>query len=191
MGSSSSGVKVFKRLVSAKHDFAAALGAAQWLRSNYQVLHEGMAYRAIETGIVVSYARPFGSNNGLGSLPKDFQIFDDRDAQHVHDRLLFARNTQEAHNDILRRGSLITSSPRTSGARLSDPLDIRIEITEDGHTFWDLATPALATRELDRLIRMIGIQSDRVKNAIALSFDKMLKEKPRHPGTYTLGIDFP
>lgn len=181
-----SDVKAFKRLVSAKHDFAAALEAAEWLRSNYQALHEGIAYRAIETGIVVSYARPFGSNNGLGPLPKNFQVVEDNDAQHVHDRLLFARNTQEAHNDILRRGRLITSADR-----VSDPLNIRIEITNDGRTFWDLATPALAIRELDRLIRMIRIQDERLKTAVAQSFNKMLKEKARCPGLYTLGIDFP
>jgi hypothetical protein len=60
--------------------------------------------------MIVKYARPFGANNGLGSLPDDpFGHFSDSRLQRFHERVLDSRNKMEAHNDILLRGELLES----------------------------------------------------------------------------------
>jgi len=43
------------------------------------------------TGIVINYARPFGRNEGLGTLPQDFRkvgFFGTTDLQPVHDYVM-------------------------------------------------------------------------------------------------------
>jgi hypothetical protein len=116
-------VSLFKKLVCASIDFSAAREATELLIANYERWEDGDASRAIETGIVVSYARPFGENRGLGSLPRLFQTIDDADAQMVHSRVLDARNVLEAHNNLLERGRLISS--RDVG---DDPLNIQVDV---------------------------------------------------------------
>jgi hypothetical protein len=66
-------VKTFTRLACASIDFSAAREAAETLIANYQDWQHGDAIRAVTTGIIVAYARPFGENDGLGALPKSFR----------------------------------------------------------------------------------------------------------------------
>ncbi len=184
--SDSKPIKALKRLLCAYHDFEAASAATNLLISNREKWEDSVARRAIETGIVVSYARPFGENHGLGTLPKHFRVIDDLDAQRVHDRVLLARNALEAHNDMLERGGLIAGHVRGD-----DPLNVKITVVDDGHTFWDINTASLDLFQLKRLLRMIGIQQKRVEAAAHSALKKMFDQSPRAPGEYSLGVDFP
>ena len=118
-------------------------------------------------------------------MPKSFRTIDDKDAQAVHDRVLLARNILEAHNNVVQRGSLISS--RTCG---NDPLNIQIEVLGDGQTFWDLAVPMLRQPELDRLLQMLRIQHKRVESALDSALRSILEEFPKSPGKYLLATDF-
>lgn len=179
-------VSLFKKLVCAQIDFSAAREATELLVTNYKTWEHGDASRAIETGVIVSYARPFGENHGLGSLPKSYREIDDADAQMVHNRVLDARDVLEAHNNLLERGRL--SSSRHVG---NDPLNIQVEVRRDGSAFWDAATPALRLPELNRLLRMLCIQEQRVRTAADSMRKAWLDENPYLAGSYTLEKDFP
>jgi hypothetical protein len=184
--SDSQPVKALKRLLCAYHDFEAASAATELLISNREKWEDSIARRAIETGIVVTYARPFGENHGLGALPSEFRVIDDPDAQRVHERLLLARNALEAHNDMLERGGLIAGHVRGD-----DPLNVRITVLDDGHTFWDINTASLDLFQLRRLLRLLIIQQKRVEDAAHSALKKMFDQSPRAPGEYSLGVDFP
>src|SRR5262245_49899721 len=59
------------------------------------------------TGIVVTYARSFGENQGLSRIPRKFREFTDVNLQKLHDRLLETRDTMYAHRDIKKEGALL------------------------------------------------------------------------------------
>ncbi|PYI92198.1 MAG: hypothetical protein DME97_10695 [Verrucomicrobia bacterium] len=179
-------MKAFKRLVWAKADIAAARDLTEILLTNLKILHENLAYRAIETGIVVSYARPFGENDNLGTLPNEFRQFDDAGAQIAHDGILRARDIQEAHNNLRERGSLI-QAPFTA----EEAINVEVEIKEDGRTFWEVRPPSLAVGQIERMLKLFRIQEDRLEKEIQSSFALLLREHPKMPGIYKLGVDFP
>jgi hypothetical protein len=179
-------IKRFKQLVFAKTDVHAAKSAAQHLLDNFDLLHRDWAYRAIETGIIISYSRPFGENQNLGSLPNQFRLFDDRDAQIVHDGILRARDIQEAHNNLRTRGSLVRApfSPE-------EAVSVSILITPDGRTFWEVRPPPLDLSDVKRMIRLFTIQEHRLRKEIQSVFEALLREHSGGPGDYRLGVDFP
>lgn len=179
-------IKTFRRLVWAKTDVLAARSAAECLLHDFDALHQDWAYRAIETGIIVSYSRPFGENENLGSLPHQFRTFDDADAQIVHDGILRARDIQEAHNNLRRRGSLV-QAPFTA----EEAINVCIQITDEGRTFWEVRPPSLARTEVDRMIRLFRLQEARLEKETQLVFNALLQEHSGEPGTYRLGVDFP
>jgi len=183
---SSKKVKNFKRLVFARADVHAARSAAQHLFDNFEALHRDWAYRAIETGIIVSYSRPFGENENLGSLPHQFRAFDDADAQIVHDGMLRARDIQEAHNNLRRRGSLVRAPFSAEEA-----VSVSILIAADGRTFWEIRLPSLDRSDIERMIRLFQIQENRLWREIQSVFDALLQEHSGEAGEFRLGIDFP
>ena len=62
------------------------------------------------TGVVVSYARSFGGNQGVSSLPKEFREFPDKDMQTQHDKLLEFRDLTFAHRDIHKESTMFDES---------------------------------------------------------------------------------
>jgi hypothetical protein len=162
-------------------DFTAAREATELLIQNYTQWDDGNAIRALTTGIVISYARPFGENHGLGSLPGNFRIIPDPDAQRVHDRVLDARDILEAHNNLEERGRLVSSRDATK-----DPLDIEIHVHNDGTMSWSAATPALRLPEYQRLLKLIRIQEQRASEASASALKDLLRNSDPLVGTYNL-----
>ncbi len=156
------------------------------LISNRKIWEDAPVRWAVQTGIIISYARPFGNNIGLGSLPAKFHSIGDPDAQRVHDRTLVARNTLEAHTNLLERGGLIAG--HVPG---DDTLNIRITVDGDGQIFWDINTASLGASELKRLLRLIVMQQERVKVAADALLLEMWGERSGPPGEYRLGVDFP
>ncbi len=179
-------VRTFKRLVFARVDVHAARSAAEHLLANFDLLHLNWGYRAVETGIVVSYSRPFGENDDLGRLPHRFRKFDDADAQIVHDAILRARNIQEAHNNLRQRGSLVRAP-----FNADDAVSVSILIEADGRTFWEVHPPSLERGDVERMIRLFQIQEARLRDEIQIVFHALLEQHSAVPGQYRLGIDFP
>src|SRR5437588_8016768 len=109
---------------------------------------EGWKWRAMETGIVVSYARPFGENEGLGALPNRFQIFQsDTDFARVHSLLLHARDVVAAHNNLLERKSILASNvPEGEAERIS------IIVEANGQSWWTVPVPTLPADNIRRVV---------------------------------------
>jgi hypothetical protein len=178
-------VKALKRLCCARVDFESAAEAARALLKTRGMTKP--ARMALQCGMIVKYARPFGANNGLGSLPDDpFAHFSDSRLQRFHERVLDSRNKMEAHNDILLRGELLES--RCQKRKTS--LKIEIVLAKKGID-WLIETHSLDSNVLKSFLRLIETQASRVENAINKLLIELCFIKPRRMGKYTLGVGFP
>jgi hypothetical protein len=174
-------------LIWAECDFSAAQGATKYLIDNYESLHAGNVYRPIETGIVITYSRPFGNNQGLGSLAGLFRTFDDSEFADAHDFLLLTRDIQEAHHDLSKRASISHSSFGPDGID-----GVQIEIGENGQVgVWDVLRPKFIKTDLERIEKLIGFQRNRAERQIVARFKALALERDWPPGRYILGRTFP
>jgi hypothetical protein len=88
------------------------------------------SYPGLVAGIVVNYARPFGENRGLGSLPNEFRevgFFGTTDLQPAHQYVMAMRNQLFAHYDLTKFPKLTKG---VSGLRPPD--EIELEFEENG-----------------------------------------------------------
>jgi hypothetical protein len=76
------------------------------------------AARALETAMVICYARPFGRNNGIGPLPVKYAPQDER-GRAMHDVLLMLRSKAYAHTDA-ESGREITNITGMGGGKARD-----------------------------------------------------------------------
>jgi hypothetical protein len=86
----------FNRLVLAAQDMEECRAAAQFLHEATNL--SGDVRRALETGIAVAYARPWGKTNTIGVLPDHWKPTDP-DQLTLHDELITVRNKVYAHTD--------------------------------------------------------------------------------------------
>ncbi len=179
-------VTAIKRLIWAKLDVRSALELAEHLHANYDELQKGWAFRAIQTGIVVSYSRPFGENENLGTLSSTFRNFDDPGTQHVHDGILRARDILEAHTNFRELPSFVKSA----SGNPADSLQVEIEIDTAGLIFWSIAPPFLEKDHIGHVIHVCQIQEKRLDVALQVALKAMAGPGPRKPGVYHLGVDF-
>ena len=141
---------------------------------------------AIYTGIVVSYARSFGANQGLSSLPDDFRKFDDPKFQNLHDFLIEARNTIYAHKDELKEGEkLAPGLPREALSK------IKFHIADTGVSHWIVQRPALSPAYLNDIIALCDLQRARLNETSSKMLAACLENKNYAPGDYVLGESFP
>ncbi len=141
---------------------------------------------AIYTGIVVSYARSFGANQGLSALPNEFRKFAEHKFQELHDLLLEARNTIYAHKDEKKEGDKL--APKLTPEDLSK---IRIHIADSGVSHWIVQRPALPPDYLEDIIALCELQMKRLKDASSKMLAAFLNGKSYSPGDYVLGENFP
>ena len=141
---------------------------------------------ALFTGIVVSYARPFGANQGLPALETAFKTFPTAKAQRLHDGLLEARNLIYAHND---RVTVPTSlNPSVSAAQMNE---IEIQIEPSGSSNWLIRRPTLGTSHVEPIGALCEFQIERLNKTSTAILQEFCKGKAYRPGAYTLGVDFP
>lgn len=86
----------FNRLVFAAQDMAECRAAIDFLLERNDV--SGDVRRALETGAVVAYARPWGSRSTIGALG-DHWLPRDPKQRTLHDALIKDRNKVYAHTD--------------------------------------------------------------------------------------------
>jgi hypothetical protein len=183
---SSRQIKAFRRLLWAMADIGAARQATDLLIRNFNAFHEGFTARALETGTIVSYARPFGENDGLGSLPQEFRMFDKAELQTYHDRILRSRDVLAAHNNLQETPSLVNPLiPRDTVSKVG------IEIERNFQTAWRINPPFLSPNVLAGMIKLFLFQEERIDRAIQTRFRAFLDRHHHAPGRYTLGEDFP
>lgn len=95
--------KEIRRLVFAQSDMAQAAVAAEYLLQEHV---NGDLCRALETAIVVCYARPFAGGNNAGILGEDWYPIDPAHRA-MHDKLRDLRDQVFAHNDITDKRGIV------------------------------------------------------------------------------------
>jgi hypothetical protein len=85
-----------RRLVIAESDMRQVEAAADYLA--FASMNADAA-RVLETGLVVTYARPFGERQGIGTLDRDEWAPKDEAMRKLHFALLKLRNKLYAHSD--------------------------------------------------------------------------------------------
>jgi hypothetical protein len=86
----------FNRLLFAAQDMAECRGAIDFLLSSYDI--PGDVRRALETGAVVAYARPWGKSNTIGALD-DHWLPQDTKQRALHQAVIHDRHKVYAHTD--------------------------------------------------------------------------------------------
>lgn len=138
------------------------------------------------TGIVISYARSFGENNGLSAISSQFRTFPNERQQKLHKVLLDARDTIYAHHDLIRQGERLPSK-----LRKEDFQKIEIEVAQCGDTEWVVTRPILPETYLRDIIALCQFQIDRLHVASDNMLAHFCHDKAYSPGSYVLGEDFP
>jgi hypothetical protein len=95
-------VKALRRLCWGEGDIRAARELSEWML-NHAKEYTDTCRRSLDAGIMITYARPFGENQGLGPLPSKFSKFQDSGLQKFHQKMIDSRNYIAAHNDHDRK----------------------------------------------------------------------------------------
>jgi hypothetical protein len=88
-------VNEIRRYRLAQADMRQVIAAVQALANEH---HNGYLCRALETAIIVCYARAFTSGNEVGSLGDEW-VPDDKELRRFHDEVLRLRDQVYAHTD--------------------------------------------------------------------------------------------
>jgi len=138
------------------------------------------------TGIVVTYARSFGENQGMSGIGGEFRSFTDRKLQLFHEALLEARDTVYAHRDMLK------PSVRLSMDLSREEIQkIGIHISSTGEARWTIKGPSLRPAHLQDIERLCDFQMTRFHEASTKMLQHFCKDKVFVPGDYVLGESFP
>jgi hypothetical protein len=157
------------------------------LQSNQPFERDVFLYRLVMTGVAVTYARPFGANDGIASLPHELRKFDDVGLREQHEELLLTRRKLYGHTDGNHRWDVE-----------SLPFGTQICFRRDGEGKTEVVpvvpTPDISPSSLPTIARLVEIQIHRVLDLMAELIGKMLVSggKTYNVGqTYTVGEDFP
>ena len=138
------------------------------------------------TGIVVTYARSFGANQGLSGMGSEFRKFPDPRMQSLHDFLLEGRDAIYAHKDRKKEVS------RLSTAKEQEEVGkIEIHISETGTTEWEVKCSSLPDKHIPDIAAICDFQIGRINNASTAMLGHFFQGKSYAPGTYLLGENFP
>jgi hypothetical protein len=141
--------------------------------------------QCIYAGIVISYCRSFGSNQGLSPLSSDFCNFLDPQQKKLHKILLHARDKIYAHRDLSNKGEYLPP-----GLQKEDFQPIEIHITES-ELRWHVKRPGLQEAYLPDIATLCKFQIDRINSASTQMLRHCYSEKSYSPGVYVLGDTFP
>lgn len=140
----------------------------------------------ILTGIIVSYCRSFGQNDGMPPLPSDFRILPSRVLQNTHDVLMELRDKRYAHSSH-------TYAPKSYpiSAYNDDLRAVKILISTDGRLTAHARREGFPDDEISRIVDLANFQRERIIHE-ALKLEQHLVDKFRlGAGEYLLGKDFP
>jgi hypothetical protein len=138
------------------------------------------------TGIVVTYARSFGENQGLSAIGSEFRNFTDRRLQVLHEALLQARDAIYAHRDMLNLGVRLSMDLSREEVQ-----KIGIHISPKGEARWTVKGPGLPPDRLHDIEHLCDFQMKRFHEASTKMLQHFCKDKVFIPGDYILGETFP
>jgi hypothetical protein len=177
---------LLKRLYWAQGDIQSARELCEHMIQNADEFEQRWVWRAMESGVVISYARPFGENTGIGKLPNRYQLFDDPKLLSAHKRLLRARDVVVAHNNIFERLSVLLSHVSEDEAT-----KVSIEISTDGQSSWSIPVPHLEVPHIQFVAELCRFQELRLSRESTAMLENFTKGCSYEAGTYGLGVDFP
>jgi hypothetical protein len=140
----------------------------------------------IYTGIVISYARSFGANNGLSAIGAEFRRFPDSRLEQLHHVLLDARDTIYAHRDLIREGERFPAERREE-----DFQQIEVDVAENGGTHWLVRRSSLPEAYLKDIATLCQFQIERLNASSSKMLEHFCREKSYSPRRYVLGETFP
>jgi len=178
-------VKKFLQLNLAREDFRAVKKLTEMFIAK-PLAETDLMFRPIMAGIVVTYARSFKSNNGIGLLKEPFISFSDTVLAKTHETLLRCRNGLYAHRDI-------SKSFTTDASNTVELYRLRIRIDTDENLEFAVCSnaPELNPMNLPNVVKLCSLQSGRAQAEIGKLWPVLTNGKKYRPGTYTFGADFP
>lgn len=124
--------KELHRLIVAQSDVSEAFQAWETYVETLPLENYALR-RALLSAIVISYCRPFTSNEGFGVLPAKWSHYSDARHRKWHDQLLKARNEVIAHSDqAIRQVTIVPAGielrPKLSGQLTPVSSEIGFEV---------------------------------------------------------------
>lgn len=192
MSEAESPVRPLQRLVHADKCFRQILRLCKFLESS-NLSEREEAFTPVMAGICVTYAQPFWTNEGLGSLPAHFREFppesqlpDREEYIRIHNGLLTGRDWIHEHFDhsklALRQGN--------------DPLrgrvgEMTVTLSAGGGITFAEAEPIWTQEELRMIAALCRFQSNRVVAEAKTLVTQLCAGKAYKLGAYVLGERFP
>lgn len=143
-------------------------------------------YNSCIAGLAISYARPFTSSQGLGSLPAEFEKFsgikNEINIESIHKDLIILRNKIAAHVDLPYANVAFQK-----GQYKLNPNEIKIQLTlagvivETNHT-------TLPKHRLAITAELFAIQGERTSEKIA-EFGVELLKRDKKLGSYIFKVN--
>lgn len=170
-----------------------AVGAWQSTESGIKILEsekpfdrDPFLYRLLMTGVAVAYARPFGNNYGIASLPDELGKFDNAELLEQHEELLLTRRKLYGHTDGNYLWN-VESLPFGTQIRFRENPEGRTEVVPV------LPTPDIGPASLPTIARLVQTQIYRVIDLMAAVVGGMIIPGKTYDidQTYTVGKDFP
>jgi hypothetical protein len=94
------------RLAVARTDIGSARAVARYASAHVREFTDEL-WLPLQDAIIISYARPFSSNEPFGPIPARWRRFDNPSHQQLHDELIRSRNELVAHADASTRSVTI------------------------------------------------------------------------------------
>ncbi|WP_322880770.1 hypothetical protein [Pandoraea sputorum] len=130
-------------------------------------------YQPLLFGAVVSYARPFTSNDGFGSLSAKWARFPSDALLKAHLEIIEYRNTVAAHSDISTNKLHVY------------PTGVRLVIGENTHVLdepmYAVATPLLNKSDIAKYVALCDFQWGRMMDAIIAGMEQRFMRRPGLP----------
>jgi hypothetical protein len=169
------------------------LRALFWAEIHMREAHQGCQHLAslrdislelrdcIYAGIVVSYSRSFGANNGLSAIDSKFEQFTAPKLQVLHEAMLEARNTIYAHMDLLK-----VTKRLSAGMPKTEIKKIVVHLGPDGRGHWTVQRPTMPVDRLADISQLCLFQADRIHRESTAMLSRLFHEKSLAPGEHLL-----
>ena len=183
--------KLFHKLVLAQSDMHSAYKTCELFMEKVWQLEiakpreiagfQNPLYFPLLQALVISYARPFIDNDGLGVLPKKWSKFDDLKFSEAHKLNLKYRNELVAHNDQhIRKVQIVPQNanyvPMPKGKKMF------------GHGF-AIRTYGIDLQQMQIIYRLSSFQAKRLLDEVIKLFDELYKGMDLPNKQFDLRID--
>lgn len=176
--------RIIKRLVRlnlARQDFLGSKMLAERLIAS-PVDPRDMIFRPLMAGIIVTYARAFQGNDGIGLLDDAFEKFSDPALSEIHKKVLQFRDKLYAHRDA--SDAAMFTRPTSSSA--PDLYQLQIRFDDAGNFSCCSNAPELNPQHLPNIVKLCDIQAAKTNSAVVGLLPHLTKGRTFKSGTYTV-----